>query len=305
MPTAEQIERSAPAHAPRPNSLEDLHEVLQMYNDVTQRLQISHERLEQEVVRLTEQLEQKNRELELKKRLAALGEMAAGIAHEIRNPLGGIQLYASTLAGEVSDRPLALDLVKKISSGVKGLNALVSDMLTFTRDLHLQTRPEGLADIVTAAADLAAPALLENHIDVQLEASLLDAHVQADARLLQRVLLNLILNAADAIAEAAPKTEGALKNEAPSPRRITIAAATSGKYVHLTLTDTGPGIPADLLEKIFDPFFTTKHTGTGLGLAIVHRIIESHGGTITARNQPAPASGAIFTITLPAAIAGS
>src|SRR3954467_1174633 len=119
-------------------TLEDLHEVLQMYNEVTQRLQVSHEKLQAEVGRLTVQLEEKNRELEMKKRLAALGEMAAGIAHEIRNPLGGIQLYASTLLAEVSDRPLAAELVRKISSGVKGLNALVSDMLTFTRDLQLQ-----------------------------------------------------------------------------------------------------------------------------------------------------------------------
>jgi signal transduction histidine kinase len=290
MPAAEQLERDAL----RPRSLEDLHEILQMYNEVTQRLQVSHERLEQEVVRLTEQLEQKNRELELKKRLAALGEMAAGIAHEIRNPLGGIQLYASTLAAEIADRPLALDLVKKISSGVKGLNALVSDMLTFTRDLHLQTRPEGLADIVAAAADLAAPALLEHAIAIDLDRSLLETTVLADARLLHRVLLNLLLNAADAIADAAAPT-----------RRISVAATTAGRLVYLTITDTGPGIPADLLEKIFDPFFTTKHTGTGLGLAIVHRVIEAHAGTITAHNLPAPHTGAVFTITLPAAPAGS
>src|SRR3982750_4859374 len=104
-----------PAGAPgMPRSLDDLHDLLQMYNRVTQRLQLSHERLEGEVIRLREQLEEKNRELELKKRLAALGEMAAGIAHEIRNPLGGIQLYASTLLAEVNDRPLAAELVRKI-----------------------------------------------------------------------------------------------------------------------------------------------------------------------------------------------
>src|SRR4051812_42278687 len=142
--------------APMPRSLEDLHELLQMYNQVTQRLQVSHERLEGEVVRLREQLEEKNRELELKKRLAALGEMAAGIAHEIRNPLGGIQLYANTILTYVNDRPPAADLVKKISSGVKGLNVLVSDMLAFTRDLQLTRRDEDLSEIVLEALELAA-----------------------------------------------------------------------------------------------------------------------------------------------------
>src|SRR5436189_36029 len=134
---AQPPESAAPPAPPMPRSLDDLHDLLQMYNQVTQRLQLSHERLEGEVVRLREQLEEKNRELEQKKRLAALGEMAAGIAHEIRNPLGGIQLYAGSLAAEVADRPAALDLVRKISNGVKGLNVLVSDMLTFTRDLQL------------------------------------------------------------------------------------------------------------------------------------------------------------------------
>src|SRR5437868_5097666 len=143
MTTAAQPSPSAaPPPPPMPRSLDDLHDVLQMYNQVTQRLQVSHERLEGEVVRLREQLEEKNRELEQKKRLAALGEMAAGIAHEIRNPLGGIQLYANTLLTYVADRPAAADLVRKISSGVKGLNSLVSDMLAFTRDLQLVRRDE-------------------------------------------------------------------------------------------------------------------------------------------------------------------
>jgi signal transduction histidine kinase len=276
----------APARAPMPRSLEDLHEILQMYNDVTQRLQGSHERLQQEVVRLREQLEEKNKELELKKRLAALGEMAAGIAHEIRNPLGGIQLYASSLAGEVADRPLAAELVKKISSGVKGLNALVSDMLTFTRDLQLAKREEELGEIVAGAVELAAPGLLERGIDVRVEASVEGRVVCVDGRLLGRVLLNLVLNAAEAIGEAGVK-EGVL----------TIGAREADGRTELWIGDNGPGIPADLLERIFDPFFTTKHTGTGLGLAIVHRIVEAHGGRITAENRVSD-RGAVFRIVL-------
>jgi len=287
MTAEEQVQtppEAAPAAPPMPRNLEDLHDLLQMYNQVTERLQVSHERLEGEVVRLREQLEQKNRELELKKRLAALGEMAAGIAHEIRNPLGGIQLYASTLAGEVADRPLAAELVKKISTGVKGLNALVSDMLTFTRDLQLAKRDEELSEIVQGAVELAMPSLLERNIDVHAEDSV-ETRVQVDARLLQRVLLNLILNAADAIGDAGV-----------AAGKITLSATATNGRTELVIEDNGPGIPPEMLERIFDPFFTTKHTGTGLGLAIVHRIIEAHGGRITASNRTAPARGAIFKI---------
>jgi len=275
-----------------PRSLEDLHELLQMYNTVTQRLQVSHERLEGEVVRLREQLEQKNKELELKKRLAALGEMAAGIAHEIRNPLGGIQLYASTLLAEVSDRPAAADLVRKISSGVKGLNTLVSDMLAFTRDLQLTKQEESLQEIVLGALELAAPALLEQDVTVRVHGSVEGKTVSLDRRLIGRVILNLILNAAEAIGEAGIHP-GRIEIRAT---QITVKNAPT--RTELLIEDNGPGIPQVNLERIFDPFFTTKHTGTGLGLAIVHRIIEAHGGQITATNKPAPETGARFCIVL-------
>jgi signal transduction histidine kinase len=271
-----------------------------MYNEVTQRLQVSHERLENEVVRLREQLEQKNRELEMKKRLAALGEMAAGIAHEIRNPLGGIQLYASTLAAEVADRPLAVDLVRKISTGVKGLNTLVSDMLAFTRDLQLSRRDEDLSDIILETLELAAPSLLEHNVTVRIHGSVEGKRALVDRRLIGRVLLNLIMNAAEAIGEHPQKSIQPPDNSASSDDAglILIRTASSGDKTELLIEDNGPGIPHESLERIFDPFFTTKHTGTGLGLAIVHRIIEAHAGRIAAENKPAPGHGAIFRITL-------
>ncbi|HUO10189.1 MAG TPA: ATP-binding protein [Phycisphaerae bacterium] len=275
-------------NAPVPKNLEDLYEVLQMYNQVTQRLQVSHERLQEEVIRLREQLEQKNRELEHKKRLAALGEMAAGIAHEIRNPLGGIQLYASTLAGEVVDRPMAADLVKKISNGVKGLNSLVCDMLAFTGNMNLNRREEDLAEIVAGAVELAAPMLLQHKIEAEIGEGIENVAVNADGKLLQRVLLNLVLNAADAIGDAGIKS---------GKIRISLERLPEGR-IALLIDDNGPGIPEDVLERIFNPFFTTKHSGTGLGLAIVHRIIEAHGGQITAENRAAPDRGARFRIVL-------
>ncbi len=278
-----------PAETPRPRSLDELYEVLQMYNEVTQKLQLSHDRLQAEVVRLNEQLEQKNRELERKKRLAALGEMAAGIAHEIRNPLGGIQLYANTLLNDVADRPQAADLVRKISAGVKGLNTLVSDMLTFTRDLNLQKEDASLVEIIEHAVELAGPVFTHNRVTVQLDPSLNGTTARVDPRLLGRVLLNLLMNAAEAVGE----------NLAPSDTGlITLSVQRVQDRTLLTIEDNGPGIPESSIEQIFHPFFTTKHSGTGLGLAIVHRIIEAHGGSITAENQPAPRHGARFKITL-------
>ena len=267
-------------------NLEDLQEVLEMYNDVTQKLQVSHERLQNEVQRLRDQLEQKNKELELKNRLAALGEMAAGIAHEIRNPLGGIQLYASTLAAEVSDRPMALQLVTKISNGVKGLNVLVSDMLAFTRDLNLNKRVCDLADMLLAAVEMVMPTLLQHKVKVNIDDGLTGLTLQADPKLMERVLVNLIGNAAEAIGES--RSTGG---------EILIMARPVRDQVDMTITDNGPGIPADVIEKIFNPFFTTKHTGTGLGLAIVHRIIEGHGGTIRAENLP-DGRGAKFVLRI-------
>lgn len=267
-------------------NLQDLQEVLEMYNDVTQKLQVSHERLQNEVQRLRDQLEEKNRELEMKKRLAALGEMAAGIAHEIRNPLGGIALYASTLAAEVSDRPMASQLVAKISKGVKGLNTLISDMLAFTRDLTLNKQETDLADMLLAAVEIVMPTLLQHKVKVNIDDGLTGLTVNVDAKMMERVLVNLIGNAAEAIGES--RATGG---------EVLITARPIRDQVDLTITDNGPGIPADVIEKIFNPFFTTKHTGTGLGLAIVHRIIESHGGTIRAENLP-DGKGARFVMRI-------
>ena len=279
-----------------PRNLEDLQEILQMYNEVTGRLQVSHEKLQAEVVRLTEQLEQKNQELERKKRLAALGEMAAGIAHEIRNPLGGIGLYASTLMADVADRPGAVELVKKISNGVRGLNSLVSDMLAFTKDLSLRKQEVCLGDLVGATVELARPGLLQHGVEVQVDAGVEEMRVMVYARVLERVLLNMILNAAEAVGEGKGKCE--VRNAKCEMGAIAVRARRVGERVEICVEDNGPGIGTDAIEHIFDPFFTTKHTGTGLGLAIVHRIVEAHGGSITAENRVAPECGARFRMVI-------
>ncbi len=286
-------------------SVRDLYDVLKMYNDVTARLQESHEKLQAEVMRLRDQLEQKNRELELKNRLAALGEMAAGMAHEIRNPLGGIQLYASTLAQDIADRPQAVELVKKISRQVRHLNELVTGILGFTQHVRCDKSPQNLGDIIQEALDAAQGVLEETRVVVYVEPALRDLTVLVDGPLLVRAFLNLVLNAAQAIAEGRTNADDCVGHihigllpPSPEERRIRVG---DNFGVALEIADDGPGIAAPALEKMFHPFFTTRDSGTGLGLAIVHRIVQAHGGEISAGNGPA--GGAAFRLFLPGAAA--
>ncbi len=266
---------SPPTSAQR---IEELGRIILAYSEVTEKLQQSHDQLKNRIEHLQSELSEKNRELERRTRLAALGEMAAGLAHEIRNPLGGIQLYASMLAQDVADRPDSARTVQKIVGGVKRVEELVSQVLHFTREINAHPSACDVVEIVEEAVDLAkgrASASVRFEIDLPTQ---LKANV--DSRLLSQCVLNLVLNAVEAVG-----TEGVV--------RVTLAA-TEGKSFTLVIEDNGPGIPADVLDRIFNPFFTTKDEGTGLGLSIVHRIVEAHNGTISATNRVS--GGAKFEI---------
>ncbi|HOI56724.1 MAG TPA: ATP-binding protein [Phycisphaerae bacterium] len=269
-------------------SRDDLLEILLRYNEATERLRSSHEALKGEVVRLRGELEEKNRELRRRQRLAMLGEMAAGMAHEIRNPLGGIMLCADMLRDDMAGSREALDILVRLESGVRILNRIVEDMLLFTRDLHVDAQPWLLADLVRSALDLASHDVRRSSLRVLISDWELDHWVRADGSLIIRSLLNLILNAAQA-GETRPDAS----------LRITAAPGHESNQVAIILEDTCGGIAAEDLDKIFDPFFTRRDKGTGLGLAIVHRTMEAHGGQIAAQNNRV--GGATFTLTLPEA----
>jgi signal transduction histidine kinase len=262
--------------------IEELGGIIRAYSEVTEKLQQSHAQLQQTVQSLRNELSEKNRQLERKKRLAALGEMAAGMAHEIRNPLGGIQLYASMLARDVERMPPSLQLVKKISAGVKLLDGLVSQVLQFTREMAAHPAQVDLANLVEQCIDLAAYRLHEQNITCK-RCGPNPMPVQVDPMLMSQAILNLLINAIEAIAGA-----GTIE--------ITWAALPAPNHFWLSIADTGPGIPPAVLERIFNPFFTTKESGTGLGLAIVHRIVEAHDGTIAVTNSDR--GGAVFEIRI-------
>lgn len=265
--------------------IEELGRIIMAYSAVTEKLEQSHDRLEQNVASLRAELSEKNRLLERRNRLAALGEMAAGMAHEIRNPLGGIQLYASMLSADLADRPAALQVVRKISQGVNRLEGLVSQVLQFTREIRVNIATMDLAQTVNQAVEYAALRLGKRQIACQCLGPTA-MQIQADSNMLEQAILNVLLNAAD----AAP-VEGRVTIEYRGP-----SDEQEARQFVLSVEDTGPGVPAEMMDKIFNPFFTTKDDGTGLGLAIVHRIVEAHDGTIVVKNIPG--SGARFEIRI-------
>jgi signal transduction histidine kinase len=273
--------QSPPAAAQR---IEELGRIIMAYSEVTERLQQSHDQLNAQVMNLREELSEKNRLLERRNRLAALGEMAAGMAHEIRNPLGGIQLYASLLMKDVSDRPASAELVGKISAGVKRLELLVSQVLHFTREINVNIVEMDLTEVVTQAVELASYKSDEKKIELSVKgpASL---NVMADPVMIGQALLNLLLNAVEAMDRA-----GRVEVRFGAP-----PCDSDARQFHLTVQDQGSGIPAHILDRIFNPFFTTKDSGTGLGLSIVHRVVEAHDGTIVATNSD---GGARFEIRI-------
>jgi signal transduction histidine kinase len=265
----------------------ELAAIIDAYNAVTDQLKVSHERLSAEVCRLREELADTNRQLRRRERLAALGELAAGVAHEIRNPLGGICMFASLLRRDLADQPNSLRLVEKIINGVTRLERIVTDILEFGRPAEPQPESVQLSVVLADVCELAMAKRPGSRTIVEFATQLEGAEITTDTSLLQRALLNLVQNGLEA-SEA--------RDPANIQVRIYVVAAESDRF-GIQIIDRGAGIPADLQDRIFNPFFTTKSTGTGLGLAIVHQAIETLGGAVSAANHPD--GSAMFTIELP------
>ncbi|MHC4870240.1 MAG: two-component system sensor histidine kinase NtrB [Planctomycetota bacterium] len=205
--------------------------------------------------------------LQRKERLAALGQMAAQLAHEIRNPLGGIELYASLLERSLAEKPEERELSKKIISATSSLNRLVEDMLTFARPSELQKVKVNPSSLLDCAAELVFASFQGSAISVTRD--YMECEVMLDPDLMQRAFMNVIFNAVQFMEE-----KGELRLSAH------VAENDKGSILILKISDTGPGVPANIKEQVFNPFFTRRENGTGLGLAIVQKIIQDHEGTV-------------------------
>ena len=239
-----------------------------------------------------EQLEERER---LRDRLAALGEMAAAIAHEVKNPLASIEVMAGVLKRQMTDREEALETLNDIIKEAKMANAIVLEVLEFVRPIRLQVEHMSLLDVITDAIALADTHAPRGQVDVTLAIPGDLATIQGDPHQLRQLFTNLLINAFEAM-----NGRGSVRidaTELPEEEAPTGGETLVGAMVQVDVTDDGPGVPPDVMDRIFSPFFTTKPQGTGLGLAIVRKIVNAHDGRIDVHGPTA--GGTQFRVTLP------
>lgn len=218
-------------------------------------------------------------------RLVAVGELTASMAHEFNNPLGIILGFAHGLLAEMDPADAHYHHVQIIVEETSRCERLVQELLEFGRPKTAEFAPTDIEQIIRKTVDLVQPHAAKNHVETALQIDGQLPPIHADAQQLQQVLLNLSLNAVDAM---------------PNGGTLTVGAAVDGaNQMTVTVADTGIGIDAEILPRIFQPFFTSKkRRGLGLGLPICDRIVKSHSGTIDVSSEPG--RGTIFTVRLPA-----
>lgn len=222
-------------------------------------------------------------EMSRKEKLVALGHLAAGVAHEIRNPLSSIKGLAKYFAERSPKDGEAHELAQVMAKEADRLNRVVSELLELVKPAHLTLQPVDLNEVITHSLQLVSQDAQSRDITLRYTANPLQRRIQADPDRLTQVLLNLYLNAIQAIGQHGAITVDVSEGDGP--------------WVNIVVKDSGKGIAPEQLQAIFTPYFTTKAEGTGLGLAVVQNIIEQHGGTIHVASEVG--QGAVFTLCLP------
>ena len=268
-------------------------------------LQRLHTELEARVVERTASLLRANTELETThrqlteskalaerhERLASLGVLAAGVAHEIRNPLTAIKTRVFVLQKKLEQNASALDDAALIDREIDRLEHILNDFLLFARPGEPEFATFDPHRLLCEVGELLAPELAAREISLTVQNATDEALLRADPGQLRQVLINLVRNATESIGQQGRIVLRARPDCLPLNGR-------QQEVMVLEIEDTGPGIPADVQRRLFDPFFTTKPTGTGLGLSIAMRILEKHGGTL--QFQTSPQRGSTFAMLLPA-----
>ncbi|MBI3007938.1 MAG: PAS domain-containing protein [Candidatus Omnitrophica bacterium] len=228
------------------------------------------------------EMKELQRRVHLKEKLAALGELSAGLAHEIRNPLEGIQVFAELLKRKMEKRKEEGELADNIIREIKSLNTIITEFLNFARPTRFNIDHVRINNVIDNAISVSMPRLAKGNVDVHKHYTSNDIDMMLDADRMKEVFLNLIINAQEAMTGGGNLDIYVKEN---SNRHTEGNKDITKRFVEIEFANDGPPIPAEDMEKIFNPFFTTKTQGTGLGLAIVHKVIEGHGGTISVESK--------------------
>ena len=275
------------------NQIAELHDAFRVFTDATASLEREYQLLRVQALELRGQLAEKQRalmaslererELEIQalrqSRLAAMGEMAATLAHEVRNPLGGMELFTRLLIDELAEQPRSRRLAEQIARGIQDLNHLVGNILEYGRMPEPRLALTSVGGVIEEAFSVVGPSL-QAGIRVEIPDAR-ELHWWLDRALVTQVLLNLLRNAGEAMGD-----RGVLR----------VGIEADERLLRIVVEDTGPGIEPERAATIFDPFFTTKERGTGLGLAVARAAVLAHGGDLTL--EPS-AQGARFVVSLP------
>jgi len=247
-----------------------------------QRIEHFNEELESEIERATEELRQTEKELAHREKLAALGEMAASVAHEMRNPMTALRGFAQRMYRRLPETDPNRKYTEIIIEEVDRLTRLIRDVLDYARLPEPEMQLNNLNELILEWLDLIEEDLGRHNINLQTSYGEVPPFI-FDAEQIKQVFLNIVSNATHAM----QNNGGTLK----------ITTRAENDQAELIIVDSGPGIWPEIMKDIFNPFFTTKSGGTGLGLSIAHRILEDHNGDIKVQSQVG--QGATFTIILP------
>jgi two-component system sensor histidine kinase HydH len=235
----------------------------------------------EELNRRMERLEQEVRETD---KLRAIATLAAGMAHEIKNPLTSLKTFTEYLSERGSDPAFQQKFRRVVTQEVDKIDQIVRRLLAFAKPARPQLEPVDLSTVLDETLDLMSAEAVRRRVDIErIYAG--SAVVQADPRQLQQVFTNVFLNSLEAVNGVGGK--------------LSVTLSQQGSRIAVSIRDTGKGIPKEHLGHIFEPFFTTKASGTGLGLSVVQSILNEHGGTIAFDSQPS--DGTTCTITFPSA----
>ena len=253
--------------------------------------------LELEVEERTTELRKTNEQLIRSERLAATGQLAASIAHEINSPLQAINVLLGSMGKQYLDHAYLIENIDILKQAIGNIGDTVRSLLDLNRPGMELKQPSNINEVIRQTLTLARNLLKRNRINVQLDLSSEIPNINLSPQQMFQMFLNLINNAIEGMTAQIEPVNGIPREESPT-KEIRISSKIESDQICIQISDTGPGIPEKDLQYLFDPFFTSKkNMGLGVGLSICYGIVEEHNGTIAAENDPE--SGAVFTIRLP------